>query len=128
MSGPKRTRGGALAVRSLDLRTESRGNVTILRLAGDVDLGVSAQLRRVLLEAVDGRRALLVDMGDVRHFDSSGVANLVEAFQRARGNGGRFALSRVPEAAMRVIRIAQLDGAFPIHSDIESAMDDTRWQ
>lgn len=107
--------------RALDLQSEDRDGVVVLHLAGEVDLEVSAQLRRALLERLDDKQDVLVDLDGVSYIDSSGVASLIEAFQRARQHGRRFALARVPEGAMRVLRIAQLDRVFPILADIDTA-------
>lgn len=106
-------------MRRLDIRTERRANVVVIRLAGDVDLEVSSQLRRALLDCLADGRDLLVDLGSVSYIDSSAIASLVEAFQRARKAGRRFALARIPETAMRVMRIAQLDRVFPILPDVD---------
>lgn len=105
--------------RDLEMQSGRHGGVDVLHLAGEVDLEVSSQLRRTLLERIDGKRDLLIDLNGVSYIDSSGVASLIEAFQRARKDGLRFALARVPEGAMRVLKIAQLDRVFPILPDID---------
>lgn len=105
--------------RELEMRSERHDGVEVLRLSGEVDLQVSAQLRRALLDRLDGGRDVLVDLNAVTYIDSSGVASLIEAFQRARKDGRRFALARVPDGAMRVLKIAQLDRVFPILPDVD---------
>lgn len=87
--------------RQLEMESERHDGVDVLHLAGEVDLQVSAQLRRALLDRLEGKRDVLVDLNAVTYIDSSGVASLVEAFQRARKDGLRFALARVPDGAMR---------------------------
>lgn len=105
--------------RELDMQREYRDGVEVIHLRGDVDLQVSARLRRVLLDSLRQGADLLVDMAQVSYIDSSGIASLVEAFQRARKDGRRFALARVPEPAMRVLRIARLDRVFPILDEVD---------
>ena len=107
-------------MRPLDIRTERRANVVVIHLAGNVDLEVSPQLRRTLLDSLADGRDLLVDLESVSYIDSSAMASLVEAFQRARKAGRRFALARIPETAMRVMRIARLDRVFLILSDVDA--------
>lgn len=101
------------------MRREQQGATEVLHLEGDVDLQVSAQLRRVLLDTLQRGRDILVDLQAVTYIDSSGIASLIEALQRARRDGRRFALARVPEPAMRVLRIAQLDRVFPILDQVD---------
>ena len=90
---------------------------------GDVDLEYSPTARKVLLDSVKQRRDVLVDLSRVSYIDSSGVANLVEAFQLSRKNGTGFALVSVNAAAMRVLALARLDKVFTIHASLEDGLD-----
>ncbi len=98
--------------RMLEMRRDRHANTTILSLSGEVDLHVSGELRQALLNELSQDRDVLIDMEGVGYIDSSGIASMIEGFQRARKAGRRFALARVPESAMRVLRIAQLDRVF----------------
>ena len=77
---------------------EERG-ILVVSFQGDVDLEYSPKARRVLLDTVEERRDVLVDLSGVSYIDSSGVANLVEAFQLSRQRGTGFALVSVNPAA-----------------------------
>ena len=59
----------------------------IVTLTGDIDLETSPQARQILLGTVEQSEKLLIDMAAVTYIDSSGIATLVEAFQRAKKNG-----------------------------------------
>lgn len=107
------------------MERQRHDGVEVIHLEGDVDLQVSSQLRRVLLDSLRQGLDLLVDMHTVTYIDSSAIASLIEAFQRARKDGRRFALARVPEPAMRVMRIAQLDRVFPIMDRVDPAFGQT---
>jgi len=58
----------------------------------------------------------------VTYIDSSGVASLVEAFQRAKGRGSGFALVSVNPAALRVFQLARLDKVFVIHESLQEGL------
>ena len=90
---------------------------------GDVDLEYSPKARQVLLDSVTQRRDVLVDLSGVSYIDSSGVANLVEAFQLSRQRGTGFALVSVNPAALRVLQLARLDKVFTIHATLEDGLD-----
>jgi anti-sigma B factor antagonist len=105
--------------RMLEMWRERYDNTTVLSLSGEVDLHVSAELRQALLDELAQNRDVLIDMKDVGYIDSSGVASMIEGFQRARKAGRRFALARVPESAMRVLRIAQLDRVFLLLNSVD---------
>jgi anti-sigma B factor antagonist len=101
---------------------EERGSL-IVSFEGDVDLEYSPKARRILLDSVMQRRDVLVDLSGVTYIDSSGVANLVEAFQLSRKKGTGFALVSVNAAAMRVLQLARLDKVFTIHASLDEGLD-----
>ncbi len=101
---------------------EERGNL-VVSFEGDVDLEYSPTARKVLLDAVRQDRDVLVDLSGVSYIDSSGVANLVEAFQISREKGTGFALVSVSAEALRVFGLARLDEVFAIHESLEVALD-----
>jgi anti-sigma B factor antagonist len=101
---------------------EDRGAV-IVAFAGEVDLEHSPQAREILLEQVGRRRRVLVDLSEVEYIDSSGIASLVEAFQKAKKTGSGFALAAPNPAALRVLELARLDKVFRIFATLEEALD-----
>ena len=94
----------------------------IASFRGDVDLEHSPKAREVLLKCVDGGRKVLVDLSGVDYIDSSGVASLVEAFQRAKKSGIEFALVSVNAPARRVLELARLDKVFTIHESLADGL------
>jgi len=98
------------------------GDAVIASFRGDVDLEHSPKAREVLLDCVGRARKVLVDLSGVSYIDSSGVASLVEAFQRARKSGVEFALVSVNAPALRVLELARLDKVFPIHASLEDGL------
>jgi anti-sigma B factor antagonist len=95
----------------------------VVSFEGDVDLEYSPTARQVLLDSVKQRRNVLVDLSGVSYIDSSGVANLVEAFQLSRQKGTGFALVSVNAPAMRVLELARLDKVFRIYATLEDGLD-----
>lgn len=98
------------------------GGGLVVALTGDIDLESSPQARKVLLECVGRRRAVLADLSRVTYIDSSGVASLVESLQTARKGGTGFALAAVSESAMRVLQLARLDKVFTIFPTVEDGL------
>jgi anti-sigma B factor antagonist len=101
---------------------EERGSV-VVSFSGEVDLEHSPQAREILLDQVGRRRRLLVDLSGVDYIDSSGIASLVEAFQKAKKIGIDFALAAPNPAAMRVLALARLDRVFRIFATVEEGLD-----
>lgn len=94
----------------------------IVILTGEIDLESSPQARKILLDTVDHSAKLLIDMASVTYIDSSGIATLVEAFQRAKKQGKHVAFICLSPAVVRVLSLARLDKVFAIHTDVESAI------
>lgn len=102
-----------------DCQTVDEAGHTVVRLAGEVDLSWSAQVRQAVLAALSGGGPVAVDLAAVRYIDSSGIAALVEGFQNARGRGQRFVLVAVSAPVHSVLKLARLDRVFEIHESLE---------
>lgn len=103
------------------IKEEQGSHIVLLR--GEVDLESSPKARQIMLEAVGKGDRILVDLASVTYMDSSGIASLVEAFQRAKKNDVAFALVSVSPAVLRVLNLARLDQVFTIHDNLESALN-----
>ncbi len=96
--------------------------VSIVELRGDVDLESSPDARKLLLDCVQRKMPVVVDLSGVSYIDSSGIASLVESFQLARTKGSEFSLAAVSESAMRVLKLARLDTVFKIHPTLKDGL------
>jgi anti-sigma B factor antagonist len=100
------------------IASEQFEDVLLIRLAGEVDLSWSADVRRAILDAQRRHPAVGVELSAVSYIDSSGIAALVEGFQNARGSGARFALVAVSDPVRAVLELARLDRVFPIVAEV----------
>jgi len=92
---------------------DDAGTSTVF-LSGEIDLERSPVARKTLLDTLARKQALVVDLRDVSYIDSSGIASLVEAYQKARTANLAFTLAEVGPPVMRVLSLARLDKVFPI--------------
>lgn len=93
--------------------TEQPDGATV-HLDGEIDLERSPEARTLLLGLIGKGKAVRVDLHEVRYMDSSGLASLVEAHQKARAAKLDFSLVRVNQAVMKVLSMARLDQVFAI--------------
>ncbi len=94
----------------------------VLALRGEIDLHEAPRLREGVREALDRRpRVLFVDLNGVTFIDSSGLAVLVEALQRAKADGGDVALYGIHGTAAAIFHMARLDEVFRIFPDEATA-------
>lgn len=103
--------------------TREESGALVVSFEGDVDLQSSPDARKALLEAVGKGKSVLVDLSAVDYIDSSGVASLVESFQKAKMEHQKFVLVSVSDSARRVLELARLDKVFTICGSISEALD-----
>lgn len=102
--------------------TREQAGYIVVELAGDVDLSCSPDARKQILQCLDSKNNLLVDLSGVSYIDSSGVASLVEGYQTAKKKNLQFGLIGVSSAAMSVLQLARLDKVFPIHASVDDRL------
>ena len=102
---------------------EELGSV-VVSFDGEIDLESSPAVRDALLASVRraARGRVLVDLAGVTYIDSSGIASLVEAYQKARQTGVGFGLATVGPAVLRVLQLSRLDKILPIHASVEEGL------
>ncbi|RMI29558.1 STAS domain-containing protein [Streptomyces triticirhizae] len=117
---------------ALTVRAEQRGEWTVLRVVGELDLATSPTVRQRVHDAVaDGRRRLVLDLSEVLFCDSSGVGVLVGARRLMRSCAGELRLilpARGAEDGSHVNRVLAALGVrrlFDCHPDLASAVGGT---
>ena len=98
------------------------GDRVIVTLDGDIDLEHSPTVRATLLGSLDRGLPVLVDLSAVTYIDSSGIANLIEAFQAAQARDMAFGLVGAAGQVMRVLELARLDKVFELHDSVAAAL------
>lgn len=100
---------------------EAAGTYMLVRVAGEVDLSWSQQVRRVVLDALASGRPVAVDLSAVGYIDSSGIAALVEGLQGARARRQPFVLVAVSGPVRAVLELARLDSVFTLAASADAA-------
>jgi anti-sigma B factor antagonist len=113
---------GRSGAEPLLVRSETIGDLVIVRPSGDIDLSGSPTLRMELRKVQTGKPGrLVIDLGGVPYMDSSGVATLVEAMQIARKNNTKLVLCALQDKVRSIFEIARLDTVFTIVVNTEAA-------
>lgn len=81
-----------------------------VRLAGDFDMNVGAELSDALVGAAAGTDVsrVVVDLGDTEFLDSHGIAGLVAGYEEATRAGLRFTVINAHGMVKRVLDITGL--------------------
>jgi len=107
------------------IREEKLNDVVICILEGEVNINNSPELRK----AFDGlikknEKKVLVDFSSVSYVDSSGLATLIEMFQRLKKIGGRMRFSNMDQKIKNIFEITKLQKLFEILDTRENALKD----
>jgi anti-sigma B factor antagonist len=108
----------------LQITARHRDKTTILDVSGNIDFANSSELRQsVLREIIESRTpCVVVNLGQVRYIDTSGVASLVEGLKASRDLGSRFILFGLSASARELLRISRLLRVFEIYDNEEEAL------
>lgn len=98
------------------------GQATIVDVVGDIDLQNSPRLRKLLLETLRLSPRVIVNLGQVRYIDSSGIASLVEGLKESQSLKNRFILFGLSKPAREVLRLTRLISVFEVYETEEQAL------
>src|SRR4051812_39756465 len=89
--------------------------IQLIAVEGELDLSSSAELRHRVEAAVrEGRNSVVIDLSEVTHMDSTGLASLIAAHQLTESRRGRLALVITSESVRRTVEVCGLDRLFTI--------------
>lgn len=71
----------------------------------------------------EGTANIILDLGDVKYTDSSGLSSILVGNRVCQNDNGTFVLSRLSDHVMKLIQISQLDTILNITPTVEEAID-----
>ncbi|HWO02800.1 MAG TPA: STAS domain-containing protein [Blastocatellia bacterium] len=109
---------------SLSIKDRQAGDVTILDLSGKITIGEgSVQLREAVKRMLDdGKKKILLNLGDVSYVDSSGIGELVSSYTTTGNNGGQLKLLNQTKKIHDLLTITKLVTVFETHDNEETAI------
>jgi anti-sigma B factor antagonist len=97
-------------------------SIHLIALSGELDLANVGELRRRADRAlVNGSAHLVVDLTDVTHMDSTGLAELIALHQRTTDLRGGLALVVTSRGIRRTLEIRGVDHLFIVTASPEEA-------
>ncbi|WP_330249865.1 STAS domain-containing protein [Nocardia sp. NBC_00565] len=103
-----------------------RGDVTLIVVAGEIDLCTAPRLRDMLLRAYGSRvSTMVVDLSPVTFFAAAGLTTLIEAQAAAEQAAGRMVLITTVRCVDRVIEITGLSTTFRRVGSLAAALAET---
>jgi anti-anti-sigma factor len=108
----------------IDITEQDRGDVHVLRAAGELDLAAACDLCTRVDAARDaGFRRVLVDLTQLDFCDSSGLRALIRAADEVTAGAGRLALIAPDEGAVgRLFTISGVREFLPVHASVDDGL------
>jgi anti-anti-sigma factor len=104
----------------LVIENESSGSWTVVRVAGELDLHTSPQLRDHVLAMLGPTPSrLALDLSAVDFMDSSSLGMLITCLKRVREGDGEMVLVGVSGSPMKVLTLTGLDKVFELVGSID---------
>ena len=101
----------------MKLDERESGDVTVLAISGEITLsaGGDVQLKDKIQSLLQqGRRKILLDLGNVSYVDSAGLGQLVQATVTASKNGGKLKLLNLTKRLNDLLVVTKLSTVFDI--------------
>jgi anti-sigma B factor antagonist len=104
--------------------TRQVNGVTIVDLNGRITVDEGSILLRDTIKQLtgQGRKQILLNLGEVNYIDSSGIGELVNAFTRLRDQGGELKLLNLTQKVHDLLQITKLYAVFDIEDDEATAI------
>ncbi|MFE9746893.1 STAS domain-containing protein [Saccharothrix saharensis] len=97
--------------------------VTVVEVAGEIDMATEQPVRAVLAEQLDRRPAgLVVDLARIDFFGSAGIQLLIEAATSAQRRGVPLAVATDRRAVLRPLEITGVLDAVNVHPTLHDAL------
>lgn len=132
---PRQTRFGIDSIEKVsptpfEVRNEALdGGIRVLAVRGELDLNTAPELEKPLEASLTaGEGSILIDLAECDFIDSTGIAVIVRAWQRATedGDGDGLVLCCSNEQVQRLLKITGVESSISIHPDREAALAQLR--
>jgi anti-sigma B factor antagonist len=109
----------------LSIKDREVGDVTILDLSGKITIGEgSVQLREAVRRLLDeGKKKILLNLGEVAYVDSSGIGELVSSYTTTNNQGGHLKLLNLTKKIQDLLMITKLLTVFETFDSEASALE-----
>jgi len=115
-----------MAAHRLTCQVDETPFVNVIRPFGEVDLSTVSVLRHALATAFSRGRHVIVDLGDVCYFDSTGFRELLAHRRIYHNNDRLMVLANPAQSVQTVIDRLNLYQVIPVFPSIESAKNSFR--
>jgi anti-sigma B factor antagonist len=108
----------------LNITERQSGDITILDLSGKVTIGEgSVALRNTIRRLLgEGKKKILLNLGQVGYVDSSGIGELVSSFSAVNRESGSLKLLNLTQKIQDLLAITKLLTVFDVYDSESEAV------
>ena len=107
----------------MDVSIKQLKRVDVVKVTGRVDSNSAPDLERALKSLLGSdRHQIVLDLEDTDYLSSAGVRVLIATIKAARHANGDVHLAHPSERVLEVLRLAGLEGIFPMYPDVLEAV------
>ncbi|MDD1657646.1 MAG: STAS domain-containing protein [Methanomicrobiales archaeon] len=100
----------------MEITTVTRGNGTVLSLAGRIDTVAAPMLEQAINRVMEsGSRKILLDFSGVSYISSGGLRVLLASAKKLKNTGDRFGLCCLSADVLKVLKLAGFTSIFSIY-------------
>ena len=108
----------------LEITERQAGDIIILDLSGKLTIGEeSIALRNTIRRLLgEGKKKILLNLGEVNYIDSSGIGELVSGFTAVAREGGTLKLLNLTQRIQDLLAITKLLTVFDVYDNENEAL------
>ena len=108
----------------MDISERTSGNVTIVDLNGKLTLGDATQRLHDKVNSLvqQGRRSIVLNLGEVSSVDSGGLGELVRTLTTMQKHGGSLKVANLPKRIQDLLVMTRLVTVFDTYDDEKAAV------
>ncbi len=108
----------------LNITERQAGDVTILDMDGKVTIGEGSVALRTSIRKLlgEGKKKILLNLGNVGYVDSSGIGELVSSFTAVNKEGGSLRLLNLTQKIQDLLAITKLLTVFDVYESESEAL------
>lgn len=107
----------------MELHNEIRGNVMVIALRGDsLDASNVREFRDQMQKLIKDCHQIVLDMGQVKFVDSSGLGALISCLRETNARKGDFRLGNMSRSVLALFELMRMHRVFSIHETAEGAV------
>lgn len=108
----------------MNLNLETINGFNVLTIKEErIDAHNSAELKDYLLHMIEnGKIRILIQLGDVRFIDSSGLGALLSGNKHVAVKSGKLALINIQKQVLSMFELTRLNRVFEIYADLNEAL------